>query len=177
MLRYGLHILVAVLGLLLQSTVFAEVSADILKPDLAFLVVVYLGLHRPTGEATPAIVIIGYLADRFSALPDGSFLLIYLCSFYLAAGISKVLYFRGTGFPALMVLGLSLIYGLSLDLMVRYGRIAEDAEQQSGPFFGHGLGFFALFALVNVLFSLPVNRMCRLVDGDDDLRTGQRATL
>lgn len=176
MLRYSLHILLAVLGLLLQATVFSEVSADILKPDLAFLVVVYLGLHRPTGEATPAIVIIGYLADRFSALPDGSFLLIYLCSFYLAAGISRVLYFRGTGFPALMVLGLSLLHGVALDLMVRYGRVVEETES-SGPLFGHGFGFFALFALVNVLFSLPVNRACRLVDGDDDLRTGQRATL
>ena len=176
MLRYGLHIVLAVVGLLLQATVFGEISADLLKPDLAFLVVVYLGLHRPTGEATPAIVIIGYLADRFSALPDGSFLLIYLCSFYLAAGISKVLYFRGTGFPALMVLGLSLLYGVSLDLMVRYGRVVEDADQ-AGDLFGHGAGFFALFALLNVLFSLPVNRMCRLVDGDDDLRTGQRATL
>lgn len=172
MLRYGLFILLALAGLLLQATLFAQISSDALKPDLAFLIAVYLGLHKPSGEATPAVVVIGYLADRFSALPDGTFLLVYLCAFYLAGASARVFYFRGTGFPALMVLGLSALYGVALDLMVRYGRAAE-----TGHGMAHGIGFLSLFVLVNVAFALPLYRLCRVIDKGDDLRQGQRATL
>ena len=172
MVRYLLHILIALGGLLLQATVFSQLSHDLLKPDLAFLVVVYLGLRRPMGEATPAVVVIGYLADRFSSLPDGTFMLVYLCAFYLAAAGSKVFYFRGTGFPGVMVGVLSIFYVLALDGMVRYGH-AKDMGH--GP--AHGIGFTLLFALVNLLFSLPLYRLQRGVDGDDDLRTTRRATL
>lgn len=174
MLKYGLHILIALAGLLLQSTLFARVSADALKPDIAFLVVVYLGLHRPTGEATPAIVVIGYLADLFSGLPNGAFLLVYLCAFYLAAGAARIFYFRGTGFPAVSVFFLSLAYGVTIDLMVSYGKAVEE-EVTTTLSSGHSFAFLLLFAIVNLLFSLPLYRMSRAVDGGNDLRSGQRA--
>lgn len=175
MLRYVLHLLIVLAGLLLQASLFSRISADALKPDIAFLVAVYLGLHRPTTEATPVIVIAGYLADRFSALPDGTFLLVYLCGFYLAAAMSKVFYFRGTGFPALMVLSLSLLYGVVMDLMVRYGRAVTAEAETTFP--ARPIAFLLLFAAVNVLFAMPVYRLCRVVDSDDDLRSGERAKL
>ena len=170
MYRYLLHILIALGGLLLQSTLLSQLSADALKPDLALLVVVYLGLHKPMGEATPAVVVIGYLADRFSALPDGTFLLVYLCAFYIAEGSAKVFYFRGTGFPALMVLMLSALYVPVLDWMVRHGRPGGDLP-------GHSFGFTLLFVAVNVLFSFPLYRLSRAADANRDLRSAQRPTL
>lgn len=176
MLRYGSHILVALVGLLVQATVLSQVSADALKPDLAFLVVIYLGLHRPMGEATPAVVVIAYLADRFTALPDGTFLLLYITLFYVAGGTSKVFYFRGTSFPALMTAGLSLLYGLAMMVMVHVGREAMTGE----PLLG-GASFswshLFLFAVVNVLFSLVVFRVCRFIDGGRNLRSTYRTTL
>ncbi len=175
MLKYATHILVALAGLLLQATLFSRISADALKPDLAFLVAVYLGLHRPAAEATPAILVIGYLADRFSALPDGTFLLLYLSAFYLGAMSSKVFYFRGTGFPAGMVFALTLVYGVALDKMVRYGLVIGEGEVSRGADFSVAL--IVLLAIVNLLFSLPLYRLCRAIDGNDHLRTGQRATI
>lgn len=175
MLKYVTFLLIALGGLLLQATLFSRISADALKPDLAFLVVVFLGLHRPAGEATPAIVLIGYLADRFSALPDGTFLLLYLAAFYLAAASSKVFYFRGTGFPAGIAFALTIVYALALDRMVLFG--LQRAEEEVAAASHHSIAFIFLFAIVNVLFSLPLYRLCRAVDGNDDLRTGQRATL
>lgn len=170
MLRYGLHILLALLGLLVQATVLSQISADVLKPDLAFLVVVYLGLHRPLGEATPAVVVIAYLADRFTALPDGTFLLLYLVLFTTAAAASKVFYFRGTGFPALITFALSLLYGLGLAVMVGWGR-GEPLFSAVAP------GFLLGFAAVNVLFSLVVFRLCRAIDREGNLRAGRKGAL
>ena len=46
MFRYALFILLALAGLLVQATVLSRISADALKPDLAFLVVVYLLLRN-----------------------------------------------------------------------------------------------------------------------------------
>lgn len=175
MLKYATHILIALIGLLMQATLFSRISADALKPDLAFLVAVYLGLHKPSGEATPAIVVIGYLSDRFSSLPDGTFLLLYLAAFYVASATSKVFYFRGTGFPAGMVFALSVAYGIALDRMVRFGVKTEEGEVVT--YAGHSIGFLLLFAIVNVLFSLPLYRLSRSVDGSDEIRTGKRATL
>lgn len=176
MLRYGLHILLALAGLLLQTTLLSQIWGDSFKPDLAFLVVIYLGLHRPMSEATPAVVVIAYLADRFTALPDGTFLLLYVALFYLASGTSKVFYFRGTGFPALMTFALSMLYGIGLSVMVGYGKAAASSDtilsQARIPW-----GFLFLFSLVNVLFSALMFRVCRIIDRDGNIRGGQRAVL
>jgi cell shape-determining protein MreD len=176
MFRYALFILLAIAGLLVQATVLSRISADALKPDLAFLVVVYLGLHRPMSEATPAVVVIGYLADRFTALPDGTFLLLYVCLFYLAAVTSKVLYFRGTRFPAVMVAALTFVYGIALTVMVRFGRVTGGGEGLLEAF-RVSWGFLSLFAAANVVFSLALFRICKLIDNDGNLRSGQRASL
>lgn len=175
MLQYGLHVLIALAGLLLQSTLMAQLSSDVLKPDLAFLVAVYLGLHRSTGEATPAVLVIGYLADRFSGLPDGTFLLLYFGAFFLGAGTSRVFYFRGTGFPALMVFGLSLFYGVAISWMIH--RATFDPADPDPTSSGFSWGFLFAFAIANVLFSLPLFRVCRSIDGDGNLRSGRRAML
>lgn len=170
-MRYLLHVLIALGGLLLQSTVMSQISSDVLKPDLAFLVVVYLGLHHPDVEGTGAVFAIGYLADAFSVQPDGTFLLLYFCAFYFAAGASKVFYFRGTGFPAAMVLSLSLAYSFAISWMTsRAGADVTDTRIFSW-------GFLLAFSVANVLFSLPLFRLCRIVDSDHNLRTGNRATL
>jgi rod shape-determining protein MreD len=151
--------------------VLAQVSADVLKPDLAFLVVVYLGLHHAELEGTLAVLAIGYLADLFSVQPDGAFLLVYFASFYLAAGASKVFYFRGTSFPAVMVFSLSLIYATALAWMTR----SAAPDPSSASVFSWG--FLFAFSTANVLFSLPLFRVCRMVDSDGNLGTGRRATL
>jgi rod shape-determining protein MreD len=170
-MRYFLHVLIALGGLLLQGTVLSQVSSDVLKPDLAFLVVVYLGLHHAELEGTLAVLAIGYLADLFSVQPDGAFLLLYFAAFYLAAGASKVFYFRGTGFPAAMTFSLSLVYAAAIAWMTR--RAAPDPSEASV----FSWGFLFAFSIANVLFSLPLFRVCRMVDSDRNLGSGKRATL
>lgn len=175
MIRFVQHAAIALAGLVLQSTVMSQVSNDVLKPDLAFLVVVYLGLHHGPGESSFAVLVtvmlIGYLADLFSVQPDGTFPLLYVTAFFSAMGASRVFYFRGTGFPALMVLSLSVIYSLAISWMTT--RAAPEPASAAGFSFG----FLLSFSIANVLFSLPLFRLCRLVDADGNLRTGNRATL
>lgn len=175
MIRYFQHAAIALVGLLLQSTVMSQVSSDVLKPDLAFLVVVYLGLHHGPGESSLALLVtvmlIGHLADLFSLQPDGTFPLLYVSCFYLATVASRVFYFRGTGFPALMVLSLSIAYSLAISWMTK--RATPDPADAAG----FSVGFLLSFSIANVLFSLPLFRLCRLVDADGNLRTGSRATL
>jgi rod shape-determining protein MreD len=170
-MRFFLFVLIALGGLLLQGTVMSQISADVLKPDLAFLVVVYLGLHMANTEGTVSTFAIGYLADAFSVQPDGTFLLLYFGAFYLATGASRVFYFRGTGFPAAMVFSLSLLYSFAIAWMTV--RAAADAEGSSL----FSWGFLFAFSIANVLFSFPLFRLCRLVDSDHNLRTGNRAIL
>lgn len=171
MIRFVLLLAIALAGLLLQGTVLSQISSDVLKPDLAFLVVVYLGLHHPGGEGTVSVLGIGYLADVFSVRPDGTFLLLYFAAYYLASGASRVFYFRGTGFPAVMVFSLSLVHASAMSWMSARG--ADHLES------GNRLSWSFLFAfsVANVLFSLPLFRLCRRVDADGNLRTGSRATL
>ena len=171
MIRYLLHVGIALAGLLLQSTVLSQVSSDMLKPDLAFLVAVYLGLHHPGGQGTLSVFAIGYLADVFSVQPDGTFLLLYFGAFYLAAGASKVFYFRSTGFPALMVFSLSVVYSVVIAWMTH--RAAPGTDHAAA----FTWGFLFAFSIANVLFSFPLFRLCRTVDAGDDLRTTKRATL
>lgn len=172
-MRGILLVLIALGGLLLQGTVMSQVSSDVLKPDLAFLVVVYLGLHHSTGEGTLSVFAIGYLADIFSVQPDGTFLLLYFGAFYLAAGASKVFYFRGTGFPAAIVFTLSLVYSVAISWMTHRAAAAPDATDPRI----FSWGFLLAFSIANVLFSLPLFRLCRMVDSDRNLRSGNRATL
>ena len=175
MIRFLQLVGVALLGLVLQGTVMSQVSSDVLKPDLAFLVVVYLGLHHGQSDETFgvmfSVLLIGYLADVFSVQPDGTFLLLYSTCFYLAAGAAKVFYFRGTGFPALMVLTLSLLYALAISWMTK--RAAPDPMSAAR----FSWGFLLSFSIANVLFSLPLFRVCRVIDSDGNLRSGKRATL
>ena len=175
MIRFFQHAGIALVGLVLQGTIMSQVSSDVLKPDLAFLVVVYLGLHHGPGESSLpvllTVMVIGYLADLFSVQPDGTFPLLYVSSFYLATASSRVFYFRGTGFPALMVLSLSIVYSFAISWMTK--RAAPDPVAATG----FSLGFLLSFSIANVLFSLPLFRLCRLVDADGNLRTGNRATL
>jgi len=172
-MRIVLHVLIALGGLLLQGTIMSQISSDVLKPDLAFLVVVYLGLHLADTEGTIGVLAIGYLADVFSVQPDGTFMLLYFGAFYLAAGASKVFYFRGTGFPAAMVFSLSLVYSAGISWMTH--RAAAIPEATDPRIFSWG--FLFAFSVANVLFSIPLFRLCRVVDSDRDLRSGNRATL
>lgn len=174
-MRIVLHVLIALGGLLMQGTVMSQISSDVLKPDLAFLVVVYLGLHLANTEGTLGVVAIGYLADVFSVQPDGTFMLIYFGAFYLAVGASKVFYFRGTGFPAAMVFSLSLAYSAAISGMTHRASALPILDPNDPRIFSWG--FLFAFSIANVLFSIPLFRLCRMVDSDRDLRSGNRATL
>ncbi len=175
MIRYGPHVLIALAGLVLQSTLFSRLSADTIKPDLALLIVIHLGLHRPTLDATPPVLAMGFLADHFSALPNGTFLLLYLAFFYLAAGSARIFYFSGTGFPSLVVFALTLLFGVAATLMVGYGRAVDESDPS--PAIPIRWAFLGLIATVNVLFSMPLFRFCRAIESGRDLHLDRRLSL
>lgn len=154
MRQYGLFVLLAFVGIILQMTLLGSV----IRPDIAFLVVVYLGLNRSFGRSIPAVLIIGYLTDVFSGLPDGTFLLVYLVCFCLAQASTLVFYFRGAIFPVVVATSLALFYMMLLALLWIVGQSRPLSES------GLELGYAMTFVLVNGLSAVVLFRIFRWVD-------------
>lgn len=154
MKRYAPFVLLAFAGILAQMTLLAGLP----RPDLAFLVVVYLGLNRPFGQSIPAVLIIGYLTDTFSGLPDGTFLLAYLLLFCAAYACTKVLYFRGRMFPVVVSTILSVAYLGLLALLFALGYRRPLAESAID------LGTSVGFVIVNCVSAIILFRVCHWID-------------
>lgn len=158
MRQSAFYVGLVLLCIFLQMTLIPRILVSSMQPDLAFLVVLYLGLHRSSGTSTVTVVISGYLADLFSGLPSGTFLLIYLVCFYVVGIFRRVLYSRGILFSIVLCGGLSLFYVLFLAILASLG---------SGErFLTQGLYFRGMipFGLLNMLSVFPIFRLCRWLE-------------
>lgn len=154
MRRYAVFVVLAFVGVILEVTLLPRILGTWVRPDLAFLVVIYLALNRPGGQATPAVLVIGYLTDVFSGLPDGTFLLVYLLCFYAAGLLAQILYFRGQVFPVVVAIMLSLVYVVVLSILSKLN------TGRSGFTFSAIFGFAGL----NLLAALVLFPLCRRID-------------
>ena len=160
MKQYGFFVLLAFAGIILQMTLLGSV----IRPDFAFLIVVYIGLNRSFGRSIPAVLIIGYLTDVFSGLPDGTFLLVYLILFCLAHSTTYVFYFRGSIFPVVVALSLSVAYLILLAVMWVAGRGRPLGES------GMELGYAVTFVIANGLTAIVLFQLLRWFDKRFDVQ-------
>lgn len=62
----ALFTLIALLAVVLQTTVLPLVRIDRATPDVLLIICVYLGLHQHTGFGAVGAFLLGYLQDAFS---------------------------------------------------------------------------------------------------------------
>ncbi len=114
-------VLVACVGLLLQSTFFHDVGLGRIVPDVLLVLCVYLGLNQHSIAGASGAFLLGYLQDAASASPAGLsscgmlvvFVLVYLTCrrLWVDNVVSKVvLVFLASLVKAAVVFALLLIF-------------------------------------------------------------------
>ena len=88
-----LRIVIAAFILVLVETTFLPVVAvNGVRPDLAFILVVFLAFYTTPAEGFVAFWLVGLMKDIFSAGPLGAYALIYAACGYELSGLTQKLF-------------------------------------------------------------------------------------
>lgn len=161
---------VALLLLLLQSTVLEFAPVHLVTPSFGLLVVLHLGFSDKWTSSSAAVVAfcIGYLFDLVSGAPRGVHAFVFVLMSVVARSLSNRLVVRGVVNKAATAFAAALIAAL-LVVVVR-------AQVSAGHEGGYaGLRQAPLEALLTGLFGPPVLWLLGRVDGRVDparLRVG-----
>jgi rod shape-determining protein MreD len=123
-IRFLIFLLGAFLLGIMQSTLVSFFFPPYLRPDLLFILVIFLGIHFPLWPGAVLALFCGLLYDTFSAGVLGLFSFVYLCTFFSLKTLAKFLImgeslpFRITlvavltGFQALLLVFLPMAVGV-----------------------------------------------------------------
>ncbi|MSP61558.1 MAG: rod shape-determining protein MreD [Myxococcales bacterium] len=157
-------------GLILVSSAQAAWPIDwpwhIPGPDLALLVVLYLGLSDRGGLVGVAVValLLGWLADLFAGSPKGLYMTVYILLGLAARGASVRLMVRGAFFTAAVALFFALAVGV----------LVVGLRTSLQPTLGWGaLRQVPLASLMTALFAPPLFFLLRRLD--KRIQQGSRA--
>ncbi|MBI3399133.1 MAG: rod shape-determining protein MreD [Deltaproteobacteria bacterium] len=91
MKNFLIYLAVALLFLVIESTLFRILLPSLLIPDVILIMTIYLGFHNASIEGVLTTFILGYIADVFSGGIIGlsSFTLILI--FLITTGLSKTI--------------------------------------------------------------------------------------
>jgi hypothetical protein len=116
-LNAPLLIMIAVIGIALQTTLFASYPLLYLQPDLVLLLVIWLGLKRELLEGGILTLILAEIAEAHSGAPRGLFLFTYMGLYLGVRWAAQMFLIQGL----IAMVGLTLIasvfwklFGLSL---------------------------------------------------------------
>jgi hypothetical protein len=112
-------VILAALGVALQTSLFATWPLQYLEPDLVLLVVVWCGLHRDFTEGGILTLIIAELAELHSAAPQGHFLILYMSIYLLIRGASRILVLPGVSSLVLLTIAVSLYFKFASLLLLK----------------------------------------------------------
>lgn len=82
-------LLLGILGIVLQTTFLQLLPAWLGKPDILFLLIVYISCHSDILRGALVILLLGLLMDVFSGVFLGLYPVIYLLVFAFIKGISR----------------------------------------------------------------------------------------
>lgn len=84
-------ILLTLIGIAIQSSLFSFWIFHYIQPDVALLVIVWVALRRDFTEGGMITLIIGNICEIHSASPQGYFMIIYMMIYLAVRGASHVL--------------------------------------------------------------------------------------
>lgn len=117
-MRWVRIFIVAVLVVLMETTVLRLVELQGVRPDLAFIFVFFLALNSDPDEGFPAFWAVGFIKDFFSAGPPGAYALLYSICGYGVGGLTQRLFKEDpfvqamVAFPAVMLLNVLYLAAL-----------------------------------------------------------------
>jgi len=149
-MRILLFLLLGILVISLQTTVFQTLPEWIGAPDLILLLVVFFALQFKPGQGALLVVILGVGVEAFSGYFLGLYVMAYLLVFFITKGLSARFALNVLNHqPALVVLAFlfvnAFVYLVSLML----------AEESPAPW---GWGAILQRALIVTILTIPVGR-------------------
>jgi hypothetical protein len=129
MLRIALHylnapvfVLLMILGVAVQTSLFLSYPLDFLQPDLLLLGVLWCGLRRPFFEGGVLTLILGEIAEVHSTAPSGLFLTTYMAIYLLTRVINRFVALPFHSSLVLLAMAMSLLWkGMSLVFLASLG--------------------------------------------------------
>ena len=108
-------ILIALIALALQATLFSNTTIAFFQPDIIVLLVLWVAMKRDFGEGGVLTLVFGYLVELKSAAPRGLFLTNYMFLFMIARFLYKN--FQVVNKRALVLIGISAALFSQLDIL------------------------------------------------------------
>lgn len=126
-LNAPLFVLLALVGLAAQSSLFNSYPLIYLQPDLILIAVIWCGLERDFTEGGILTLIFSYVAELHSAAPQGLFFIVYMSLYLITRLTVRLLVIRNR---ASLVLLTMLASGLAktISLLVLWQMGAGDAQ-------------------------------------------------
>lgn len=113
-------ILIAILGISIQTSLFYSYPLLYLQPDIVLLLVVWCGLHRDFTEGGILTLIISYITETQSGCPSGSFMTSYMFVFLMIRWLNQVLQITGISSLLLLTMFASVLWKTSNLLIVHF---------------------------------------------------------
>ncbi len=101
-------VVIAAIGLALQSSLFNSNLVNYFQPDGALLLVIWMGLRRPFLEGGILTLLIADLTELHSAAPQGFFLILYMAVYLIVRGAVRVFVIPGLSAVIYLTMALAI---------------------------------------------------------------------
>lgn len=105
-------ILLTLLGIAVQTSLFSFWPLNYLQPDVVLLVVVWMALKRGFFEGGMLTLIISDFAELHSAAPQGMFMITYMSVFLCMRGLARLIVIPNVNSLVMVTLFVSLFWKL-----------------------------------------------------------------
>ena len=108
-------IMIALISLALQSTLFSNATLAFFQPDIIVFLVLWVAMKRTFGEGGVLTLVFGYIVELKSAAPRGLFLTNYMFLYLIARFLYKN--FQVSNRRTLIMVGISAALFSQLDIL------------------------------------------------------------
>lgn len=104
-LNAPLLILLTLIGVAIQTSVFSMWFLRYLQPDVILLIVIWCALKRELVEGGIIVLILGLIAENHSAAPQGLFMIVYMGIYLGIVSVSRMILISNLNARILLALG------------------------------------------------------------------------
>lgn len=105
-------VLLTLLGIAVQTSLFSFWPLNYLQPDIVLLVVVWMALRRGFAEGGVLTLVISDFAELHSAAPQGMFMITYMGVFLCVRGLARLVVIPNVHSLVMLTLFISLTWKL-----------------------------------------------------------------
>lgn len=117
-MTYLYYSTIALMMLIIQTTIIPEITGSQGPYDLIALIILYLGLYQPFRQSLPMVFILGLIMDNLSGAPFGLYTTTYFWVFVGVSWITRFLRVRN-----IILLPLLLAGGILIENIIFMGTI------------------------------------------------------